>query len=219
MQSGGAASAVPAGPSTPPTAARVDGEVRTAYERAAGSDGRLPQRAARTRRATVTNRHGTAVREYPSELEIVTTRRFDAPIALVFDVLTRPEHVRRWGATGGDRMTICEIDLRVGGDFHNVFVTPDGTGVLVPGHVPGDRPTHSAGQHLAVRRMARCVGDRDPFSERSRRRDDADYHHDIPRQGGPCSHGQGARSCDTEQRRQRAGRELRRDGGPADIAR
>jgi len=75
----------------------------------------------------VTNRHGTAVREYPSELEIVTTRRFDAPIALVFDVLTKPEHVRRWGATGGDRMTICEIDLRVGGDFHNVFVTPDGT--------------------------------------------------------------------------------------------
>ena len=30
----------------------------------------------------MTNRHGTAVREYPSELEIVTTRRFDAPIAL-----------------------------------------------------------------------------------------------------------------------------------------
>jgi uncharacterized protein YndB with AHSA1/START domain len=75
----------------------------------------------------VTNRHGTAVREYPSELEIVTTRMFDAPIALVFEVLTKPEHVRRWGATGGDQMTICEIDLRVGGDFHNVFVTPDGT--------------------------------------------------------------------------------------------
>ena len=74
----------------------------------------------------MTNRHGTTVREYPSELEIVTTRTFDAPIALVFDVLTRPEHVRRWWATGGDKMTICEIDLRVGGDFHNVFVTPDG---------------------------------------------------------------------------------------------
>ncbi len=72
------------------------------------------------------NRHGTAVRKYPSELEIVTTRMFDAPIALVFEVLTKPEHVRRWGATGGDRMTICEIDLRVGGDYRNVFVTPDG---------------------------------------------------------------------------------------------
>jgi uncharacterized protein YndB with AHSA1/START domain len=72
------------------------------------------------------NRHGTQVVRYPSELEIVTTRMFDAPIALVFDVLTKPEHVRRWCATGGDRVTVCEIDLRVGGDFHQVFVTPDG---------------------------------------------------------------------------------------------
>lgn len=73
------------------------------------------------------NRHGSQVVEYPSELEIVTTRMFDAPIELVFDVLTKPEHVRRWYATGGDRMTGCEIDLRVGGEFHHAFVTPDGT--------------------------------------------------------------------------------------------
>lgn len=73
------------------------------------------------------SRHGTAVREFPSELVVVTTRRFDAPKALVFEVLTKPRHIRRWGATGGDRMTICEVDLRVGGAFHNVFVTPDGT--------------------------------------------------------------------------------------------
>jgi uncharacterized protein YndB with AHSA1/START domain len=72
------------------------------------------------------NRHGTQVVAYPSELEIVTTRMFDAPIGLVFDVLTIPQHVRRWFATGGDSMTVCEIDLRVGGDFHHVFVTPDG---------------------------------------------------------------------------------------------
>jgi uncharacterized protein YndB with AHSA1/START domain len=74
----------------------------------------------------VPNRHGTHAIEYPSELAIVTTRRFDAPIGLVFDVLTKPEHVREWCATGGDRVTTCEIDLRVGGDYHTVFVTPDG---------------------------------------------------------------------------------------------
>jgi uncharacterized protein YndB with AHSA1/START domain len=73
------------------------------------------------------NRHGTQVVEYPSELEIVTTRMFDAPIELVFDVLTKPEHLPHWFATGGDTMTKCEVDLRVGGDFHHVFVTPDGT--------------------------------------------------------------------------------------------
>jgi len=72
------------------------------------------------------NRHGTTMREFPSDLEIVTTRAFSAPVALVFEVLSKPEHLCQWWATGGDRMTICEVDLRVGGDFHNVFVTPDG---------------------------------------------------------------------------------------------
>jgi uncharacterized protein YndB with AHSA1/START domain len=64
--------------------------------------------------------------EYPSELEILTTREFDAPLELVFDVLTNPEHVRNWFAPFEDRVTECSIDLRVGGDYHIVFVTPDG---------------------------------------------------------------------------------------------
>ncbi len=63
---------------------------------------------------------------FPSELEIVTTREFEAPIELVFDVLTKPEHVRNWFAPFTDRMTICEIDLRVGGSYHFVFVTDAG---------------------------------------------------------------------------------------------
>ena len=74
-----------------------------------------------------TDRHGTAVRTFPSELVIVTTRSFDAPVQLVFDVMTQPTYMSRWWATGGDTMTLCEVDLRVGGHFHNVFVTPDGT--------------------------------------------------------------------------------------------
>jgi len=73
------------------------------------------------------NRHGSAVHEYPNELEIVTTRAFDAPIELVFDVLTKPEHVRHWFAPFTDRVTECSIDLRVGGNYHIVFVTDDGT--------------------------------------------------------------------------------------------
>jgi uncharacterized protein YndB with AHSA1/START domain len=73
------------------------------------------------------NRHGSAVIEFPSELEIVTTREFDAPLALVFDVLTQPEHVRNWFAPFDDEVTECSIDLRVGGSYHQVFVTPTGT--------------------------------------------------------------------------------------------
>jgi uncharacterized protein YndB with AHSA1/START domain len=73
-----------------------------------------------------TTRHRTAVHEYPSELEILTTRSFDAPIALVFDVLTKPEHVRHWFAPFECEVTECSIDLRVGGSYHIVFVTGEG---------------------------------------------------------------------------------------------
>ena len=72
------------------------------------------------------NRHGSSVIDYPNDLEIVTTRQFDAPLALVFDVLTTPEHVREWFAAFEDKVTECSIDLRVGGDYHFVFVTDDG---------------------------------------------------------------------------------------------
>ena len=72
------------------------------------------------------NRHGSFVIEFPNELEIVTTREFDAPIALVFDVLTKPEHVRNWFAPFTDKVTECSIDLRVGGNYHIVIVTEDG---------------------------------------------------------------------------------------------
>jgi len=73
------------------------------------------------------NRHGSAVIEFPSELEIVTTREFDASIELVFDVLTKPEHVRNWFAPFTDVVTECSIGLRFGGSYHIVFVTEDGT--------------------------------------------------------------------------------------------
>jgi uncharacterized protein YndB with AHSA1/START domain len=65
--------------------------------------------------------------EFPNELEVLITREFDAPIALVFDVLTKPEHVSIWGAYPSDPMTVCSIDLRVGGAYHHVFVADDGT--------------------------------------------------------------------------------------------
>ena len=73
------------------------------------------------------NQHGSAIIEYPSDLEILTTRLFDAPIELVFDVFTKPEHVRKTFAPFGEEVTVCSIDLRVGGNYHIVMVTDDGT--------------------------------------------------------------------------------------------
>ena len=72
------------------------------------------------------DRHGTAIVEFPNDLEVLVTRKFDAPIDLLFDVLTKPEHVRKHIAPFGEEVTVCEIDLRVGGEYHIVFVTADG---------------------------------------------------------------------------------------------
>jgi uncharacterized protein YndB with AHSA1/START domain len=95
------------------------------------------------------NRHGTSVIEYPSELEIVTTREFDAPLDLVFDVLTQPEHVQHWFAPFTDRVTECEIDLRVGGDYHIVFVTEEGQECVFRGtYLEVEAPTRTVSTWL-----------------------------------------------------------------------
>jgi len=89
-------------------------------------------------------RHGSAVIEYPSELEILTIREFDAPVELVFDVLTKPEHVSKWFAPFTCEMTVCSIDLRVGGDYHFVFVTEDGSECSFRGtYMEIERPTRT----------------------------------------------------------------------------
>ena len=64
----------------------------------------------------------------PADRQIVLTRRFDAPPRLVFEALTKPEHVRRWwGCLGeGYSVPVCEIDLRVGGAWRIVGRTPEG---------------------------------------------------------------------------------------------
>ena len=66
---------------------------------------------------------GTAL-ELPSDREILITRSFDAPAPLVFEVLSRPEHVRRWWAPRslGVSLDVCEIDFRVGGAWRFVMI-------------------------------------------------------------------------------------------------
>ena len=70
-------------------------------------------------------RHGTAVIEFPSELEVLITRKFDAPIQLVYDVFTETEHVRRTIAPFGEVVTECSFDARVGGEYRYTFLAPD----------------------------------------------------------------------------------------------
>ena len=64
----------------------------------------------------------------PSDREIRMTRVFNAPRQLVFDAMTKPEHVRRWWGCLGDgySVPVCEIDLRPGGRWRFVNRHPKG---------------------------------------------------------------------------------------------
>jgi uncharacterized protein YndB with AHSA1/START domain len=85
-------------------------------------------------------RHGSAVVDLPNDLDVVITREFEAPIGLVFDVLTKPEHVTRWMFER--ELKVCSIDLRVGGSYHMVFITNEGREMSFRGtYLEVDPPT------------------------------------------------------------------------------
>jgi len=64
----------------------------------------------------------------PSDREIRMTRLFDAPRHLVFDAMSRPEHITQWwGRLGeGYSVPVCEVDLRPGGKWRFSNRTPKG---------------------------------------------------------------------------------------------
>jgi len=86
---------------------------------------------------------GTATVTLPADEQIVIRREFDAPKHLVFKAYTTPDLVRRWWHAKRGEMTVAEIDLRVGGKWRYVMVTPDGVEVAFHGEyreiVPDER--------------------------------------------------------------------------------
>lgn len=62
----------------------------------------------------------------PGEAFLHTRRFVRATPELVYDAWTRPEHIRRWLGPRGLTMTVCESDLRVGGEWRFVHRGPDG---------------------------------------------------------------------------------------------
>jgi uncharacterized protein YndB with AHSA1/START domain len=62
----------------------------------------------------------------PGKPTIVSHRKFAAPRSLVFDVWTKPEHMKNWWGPRDLTLVVCEIDLRVGGKYRFVHRAPDG---------------------------------------------------------------------------------------------
>ena len=70
----------------------------------------------------------SAVVTLPSDTTILITREFAAPKHLVYRAWTEPELVRRWWHAKRGVMTVCDIDLRVGGAWRYVMGLTDESG-------------------------------------------------------------------------------------------
>ena len=67
-----------------------------------------------------------------SDTEIRMTRLFSAPKQMVYEAMSKPEHVKEWwGRLGeGYSVPVCEIDLRPGGKWRFVNRHPKGEAVF-----------------------------------------------------------------------------------------
>jgi uncharacterized protein YndB with AHSA1/START domain len=68
---------------------------------------------------------GTLAIAGTGDREVVMTRRFDAPPALVFQAFTTPALLKRWMlGPSGSAMPVCEVDFRVGGAYRSLWIEP-----------------------------------------------------------------------------------------------
>jgi len=89
----------------------------------------------------------------PTDREILVTRDFNAPIALVWDAMTKPELLNRWlFGPPGWAMTVCDDDARSGGKFRWAWRGPNAEDMAMHGVyrevIP---PTHNSPTARLVR--------------------------------------------------------------------
>ena len=121
-----------------------------------------------TKNSTVGNRHGSAVVTTPSDTEILITRQFDSPAALIFRAWTEPDLVKQWWGFETGKWMVCDVDLRVGGEwrwvvmegdmevgFHGEYREIDAPHRLVTTEIYEGRPRRRRAQHHDPRRGRR----------------------------------------------------------------
>ncbi len=69
---------------------------------------------------------GTAVVTLPTNTQILITREFAAPRRLIYQAWITPELIKRWWSANRGKVTLANVDARVGGKWRFVMVTDDG---------------------------------------------------------------------------------------------
>lgn len=62
-----------------------------------------------------------------TDRDMIIVRTIDAPLALVWDAFSKPEHIAKWWGPNGFTNTIHSFDLREGGEWLYTMHGPDGT--------------------------------------------------------------------------------------------
>jgi uncharacterized protein YndB with AHSA1/START domain len=62
-----------------------------------------------------------------SKRTLTLKKTFDAPIDLVWEAWTQPEHIAQWWGPKGMKTKIAEHDFRVGGKWRYTMAMPDGS--------------------------------------------------------------------------------------------
>ncbi|WP_284653123.1 SRPBCC family protein [Flavobacterium terrisoli] len=62
-----------------------------------------------------------------ADREIVISRLLNAPIELVWEVWTNPEHIKNWWGPTGFTNTISKMDVQPEGEWNLIMYGPDGT--------------------------------------------------------------------------------------------
>jgi uncharacterized protein YndB with AHSA1/START domain len=62
-----------------------------------------------------------------SEDAVVIERTFDAPVDLIWQMWTKPEHFKNWYGPKGFTVPVAEMDVRVGGKRLICMTSPDGS--------------------------------------------------------------------------------------------
>ena len=88
----------------------------------------------------------------PSEREIRMTRLFNAPRHLVWEAMSKPEHIKRWwGCLGeGYSVPVCEVDLRPGGKWRFVNRHPKGEAEFYGEYRESFRPSASCSRRFLL---------------------------------------------------------------------
>jgi uncharacterized protein YndB with AHSA1/START domain len=64
---------------------------------------------------------------YTEDTALRLTRTLEAPVELVWEVITQPNHVAQWWGPDGFTVTIGKMDLRPEGEWNLIMRGPDGT--------------------------------------------------------------------------------------------